>query len=57
MMRITDTWETTNPTGVEWDDTDCPLCGERDEKLLLEATDPNPGKQRALRWCSASVAR
>ena len=25
--------------GIEWDDTPCPLCGERDEELRFEAAD------------------
>ncbi len=27
---------------VAWDDSPCPLCGRRDEKILLEAPDPTP---------------
>lgn len=29
-------------SGIEWDDTPCPLCGDRDEELRFEATDPTP---------------
>jgi 2-polyprenyl-3-methyl-5-hydroxy-6-metoxy-1,4-benzoquinol methylase len=33
---------------VAWDDTPCPLCGRRDEELLLEAPDPTPCDGRPL---------
>jgi len=36
---------------VEWDDSPCPLCGRRDEELLLEAPDPTPSPDTtALRF-------
>jgi SAM-dependent methyltransferase len=36
---------------VEWDDSPCPLCGDRDEEPLFEATDPNPAVgQTGLRF-------
>ncbi len=35
---------------VAWDDTPCPLCGQRDEELLLEAPDPNPSRGASLRF-------
>lgn len=35
---------------VRWDDAACPLCGQRDEHLLLEAADPNPCSRPALRF-------
>jgi len=50
MMRIAETLDSTSNVGVDWDDTDCPLCGERDENLILEATDPNPGTRAPLRF-------
>jgi 2-polyprenyl-3-methyl-5-hydroxy-6-metoxy-1,4-benzoquinol methylase len=50
MMRIAAALDAPSQSGIDWDDTDCPLCGERDEKLLFEATDANPGDRVALRF-------
>lgn len=38
------------PVEVNWDDTPCPLCGHRSEEFLLEAPDPTPGENTALRF-------
>jgi 2-polyprenyl-3-methyl-5-hydroxy-6-metoxy-1,4-benzoquinol methylase len=35
---------------VGWDDAPCPLCGRRDEEIVLEAPDANPGAGTALRF-------
>jgi SAM-dependent methyltransferase len=32
--------------GVEWDDSPCPLCGNRDEEPQFEAADPTPADDR-----------
>ena len=38
-------------TPIDWDDTPCPLCGDRDEELRFEAADPTPAESaRALRF-------
>ncbi len=38
-----------SPVGA-WDDTPCPLCGRREEELLLEAPDPTPGDGPVLHF-------
>ena len=38
------------PLAIGWDDTACLLCGHRDEEVLLEAPDHNPGDGPALRF-------
>ncbi len=38
------------PALVAWDDTPCPLCGRRDEEMVLEADDANPGAGPVLRF-------
>lgn len=35
---------------IVWDDTPCPLCGYRDEELVLEAADATPADGLALRF-------
>lgn len=52
MLRIAVPDSRTSPQ-VVWDDTPCPLCGQRDEELVLEAPDPNPSTGRSL--CFAVV--
>lgn len=50
MMLSTDATTVDSPGNtVAWDDTPCPMCGRRDEELLLEAADPTPSdRKRAL---------
>jgi 2-polyprenyl-3-methyl-5-hydroxy-6-metoxy-1,4-benzoquinol methylase len=49
MLRVTDPQPV--PTSeVVWEDTPCPLCGRRDEEIVLESADPNPGDRPALRF-------
>lgn len=45
------------PPLVAWDDTPCPLCGRRDEEMVLEAADPNPGDGPALRFAVVRCRR
>lgn len=42
---------------VEWDDTPCPLCGRRDEDLVLEAPDATPTEGLALRFAVVRCRR
>jgi 2-polyprenyl-3-methyl-5-hydroxy-6-metoxy-1,4-benzoquinol methylase len=50
MLRASDQQSESAAPEVAWDDTPCPLCGRRDEELLLEAPDPNPGDGPSLRF-------
>jgi 2-polyprenyl-3-methyl-5-hydroxy-6-metoxy-1,4-benzoquinol methylase len=50
MLRVTNPQPTPASPVAAWDDTPCPLCGRREEELLLEAPDPTPGDGPALHF-------
>lgn len=43
MTRLAQSLDLGSTPSIAWEDADCPLCGDHDEELLLEALDPNPG--------------
>lgn len=49
MLRLADT-PADAPPALGWDDTPCPLCGRRDDELVLEAPDATPGDGPPLRF-------
>jgi 2-polyprenyl-3-methyl-5-hydroxy-6-metoxy-1,4-benzoquinol methylase len=58
MLRLSPTESETPATSpVGWEETACLLCGRRDEELLLEAPDPNPGNGPALRFAVVRCKR
>jgi 2-polyprenyl-3-methyl-5-hydroxy-6-metoxy-1,4-benzoquinol methylase len=51
MLRaVPDRPDSSPAPSVAWEESACPLCGGRDEELLLEAPDANPGPGPALRF-------